>query len=399
MNSDSLGFFFDNFTRFQSLFPYLESCVREYKPQFFKMYDMLKNPDVWVYCTGTGRSGNVSQKIVENFTKGMNRRAYFVEKGTIPPARENDVLISISGRGDNPHVLQDAKVAKENKMKLISLTYDKNSELAKISDVFVKLPGPEKGEQQSKDFYHQLIGTSLPLMVMGSAFEFSSLCVIEVISYALQVQNKIPNSTSDSTSPEIFFKDVEELLYEISVYSGDVRRKLEDEKSQKTLNKVINSLGGEVRNIYTYGYGYTDHISTMFGTRLSHAIDRTARDVFAIDSSSEPENYQISKEDAIFAISGSGDTKYTCDIVERFLKKESNVFAITGKESSRIYKLVGEENCLLLPTSMEFSLLPNYSIRTFDSVVLIPLDCIAMEIMRRRNVGEEDAKASHSIFR
>lgn len=391
MNNESLGLFFDNSTRYNSLFPYIFSCVRESKSEFLKIYEKLIDEKVRIYYTGTGRSGDAAKKAGNNFELGLGRKAYATDEGTTPAIRENDILIAISGSGERPEVLKDVELGVEGKMYIIGLTSEKSSTLARRSNALIKVPKREKGELQSRDFYHELTGKHLPMMVMGSAFEFSALPIIDSMCYGI---SQVPEI--EKNKQEKFFESVESMLYEISIYAGDVRRKLEEEKSQKILNNIIDTIAYSTGDVYSYGFRYMHHISDMFGTRLSHAIPRENRDVKVMSSCNLPK--EIDENDVLVVISGSGETVYTYDVAKLFLGKGCKVFAVTGGENSNIHRVVGEENTLILPPYRSFPLSKIYSLRTFDTAVLAPLDCIAMETMRRLGVSEEKATAAHGTF-
>ncbi|MGQ4890913.1 MAG: SIS domain-containing protein [Candidatus Njordarchaeia archaeon] len=86
---------------------------------------------------------------------------------------QGDVLITISGSGENPIILQYAEEAHRNDMLLVSLTANENSKLAKISDISLVF----KDISIREDYIKLRIGEDSPIFM--PIFEAISLLFLE----------------------------------------------------------------------------------------------------------------------------------------------------------------------------------------------------------------------------
>jgi arabinose-5-phosphate isomerase len=103
-----------------------------------------------VMVTGAGTSGTMARRMAHLFaTCGMH--AFFVSSaealhGPSAAAVEGDVLIAISKAGKSAEINQFARVAHNRGAKLISLTWEAESELAQLSDVVLVIRPDVRGE-------------------------------------------------------------------------------------------------------------------------------------------------------------------------------------------------------------------------------------------------------------
>lgn len=387
----SLGLFFDNYEHFLSLYPLMASHFREYRQQFTKVYELLKDKSRVCFYTGSGRMELVGQRGVENFREGLGIEAYHAKDGTSPGGSENDVLIAISSTGEKKPTLVDVEEAKSDKLKMcvIGLTSDDSSTLAKKSDILIKIPGRGRGEEQIKGYLTRLGGIHLPLQVMGSIPEFCAMVKIDCMSYAL----------AKATDEKSFCNAFERALFEYSSYSGDIHEYLEKDRQQHILEKMINDISFNVRNLLVTAFKFSTYTGEMFATRTNHSIyKRGERRADIIDSRNVPIKGKINKDDGLVAISGSGDSWFTLKVAEMFKEAGCKVFGVSMKEKSELSELVGEENMLLFPECERYPLKNGYELRPFDVCALAPLDCIAMEVMYNLGKDEEKSKKSHSDF-
>jgi len=386
-----LGLFFDNSEHFLSLYPLMASHFREYRQQFTDAYKLLNNKTKVCFYTGTGRMELVAQRGVENFREGLGIEAYNTKDGTSPGGSKNDVLVAISASGTKKPTLIDVEEAKskELNMYVIGLTSDDTSPLADKSDLLIKVPGRGKGEEQIKGYLTRLTGSHLPLHVMGSTPEFCSMVKIDCMSYAL----------SNATDEKSFCDAFQHALFEYSLYSGDIHRYLEKDRQQRRLEKMIDDISFNVRNLYVTAFKFSTYTGEMFAIRANHAIyKRGERRADIIDSRNVPIKEKIDKKDGLFAISGLGDSWFTLKVAKMFKERGCKVFGLSMKENSKLSKITGKRNMLLFPDCERFPLKNGYELRLFDVCALAPLDCMAMEVMNRLGKGEEKAKNNHSDF-
>jgi arabinose-5-phosphate isomerase len=103
-----------------------------------------------VMVTGAGTSGTMARRMAHLFaTCGMH--AFFVSSaealhGPSAAATEGDVLIAISKAGRSAEINHFARVARNLGAKVISLTWEADSELAQLSDVVLVIRPDVRGE-------------------------------------------------------------------------------------------------------------------------------------------------------------------------------------------------------------------------------------------------------------
>lgn len=87
-----------------------------------------------------------------------------------PPIREEDLILCDSSSGETPSVINAAKIAKKNKANIASLTTDKKSKLAKLSNICIIL---NRGGNQTKEE---------PIEFLGTKFEFKAICFKDIVA-------------------------------------------------------------------------------------------------------------------------------------------------------------------------------------------------------------------------
>ena len=103
-----------------------------------------------VLTTGAGTSGTIAMRMAHLFgTTGMH--SFFINSATAlhgPSAMTapGDVLIAISKGGSSAEINQFAALARKRGAKVISMTWEPESELARLSDVVLIIRPDESGE-------------------------------------------------------------------------------------------------------------------------------------------------------------------------------------------------------------------------------------------------------------
>ncbi len=111
---------------------------------------MIANATGIVLTTGAGTSGTIARRMAHLFgTTGMH--AFYVNSaealhGPSAMTNDGDVLIAISKGGSSMEINQFASLARKRGAKVISLTWEPDSELAKLSDVVLIVRPDESGE-------------------------------------------------------------------------------------------------------------------------------------------------------------------------------------------------------------------------------------------------------------
>ncbi len=106
---------------------------------FLNALNLLHNCKGKILLFGIGKSGLIARKIASTFTS-LGTPAIFVHPvdalhGDIGILDEDDVAITISKSGESEEIIKVAKILCEKKIPIISITANKYSILAKLSDV------------------------------------------------------------------------------------------------------------------------------------------------------------------------------------------------------------------------------------------------------------------------
>ncbi|MDR3223695.1 MAG: SIS domain-containing protein [Methanobrevibacter sp.] len=127
-----------------------------------------------IFIFGVGRSGFVGKNFIIKLVE-LDLESFFYGENTSPPIKKNDCLIALSGSGETKAVIESAKNAKEKGCKIISLTSNPNSSLAKLSDTVWIIGGDEKEHDDALEYDERLItGEYIKLTTMGTLFELTA---------------------------------------------------------------------------------------------------------------------------------------------------------------------------------------------------------------------------------
>jgi len=124
-----------------------------------------------IFVIGAGRSGIIAKAFAMRLMH-LGYNVYVVGETVTPRIRENDLLIAISGSGETTSVVSISRKAKEMiGSKLATITQNKNSTLAKMSDIVVLLKGKTKIEINNDEISR--------LAPLGTLFELTALIFLD----------------------------------------------------------------------------------------------------------------------------------------------------------------------------------------------------------------------------
>lgn len=119
-----------------------------------------------IFLAGLGRSGLVAEAFAMRLAH-LADKVRVLKETTCPPVKKDDLVIIFSGSGTN---LDDAaRIAKDIGARIIVITSDKESKLAKLADLILTIPGREKEDADLS--YPERIMRGRPVLPLGSAFE------------------------------------------------------------------------------------------------------------------------------------------------------------------------------------------------------------------------------------
>jgi arabinose-5-phosphate isomerase len=125
------------------------SLLKEFfNSDFEKAVDAIFNSKGKVVVTGVGKSGHIGRKISATLSS-TGTPSYFIHPteashGDMGMIEEEDIILAISWSGETTELGNIVKYALENKIKLIGLSSNKESHLAKSSNIALNIPMVEE---------------------------------------------------------------------------------------------------------------------------------------------------------------------------------------------------------------------------------------------------------------
>ncbi len=134
-----------------------------------------------IFVMGAGRSGFVAKAFAMRLMH-LGYNVYVVGETVTPRIKKEDLLIAISGSGETTSVVNISRKAKELiGSKLVAITQNKDSTLAKMSDIVVLLKGKTKTERNDE------IAKIAPL---GTMFELTALIFLDgLVAELMKLKN------------------------------------------------------------------------------------------------------------------------------------------------------------------------------------------------------------------
>lgn len=134
-----------------------------------------------IFVMGAGRSGFVAKAFAMRLMH-LGYNVYVVGETVTPRIKKEDLLIAISGSGETTSVVNISRKAKELiGSKLVAITQNRDSTLAKMSDIVVLLKGKTKTEKNDE------IARIAPL---GTMFELTALIFLDgLVAELMKIKN------------------------------------------------------------------------------------------------------------------------------------------------------------------------------------------------------------------
>lgn len=133
-----------------------------------------------VLVVGAGRSGLVGKAFAMRLMH-LGFQVYVLGETINPNVGEGDLVIVISGSGKTTVPLAAAQMAESLHAKVIAITSQEESPLAKTADVVVDMPGREDIAAENEYHIRQLKGQHESLAPMGTMFEDTTMIFLDSI--------------------------------------------------------------------------------------------------------------------------------------------------------------------------------------------------------------------------
>lgn len=142
-----------------------------------------------IFVHGEGRSGLMTKGFAMRLMH-LGYNVYVVGETITPALNKEDLFIAVSGSGKSSNVISDVKKAKKIGCEIVSFTSNKESDLAKESDIIVIVPGTVKGDTGLERKSIQLL---------SSLFDQSLHIVLDGLCLYLSQRDKISNESATKT--------------------------------------------------------------------------------------------------------------------------------------------------------------------------------------------------------
>ena len=133
--------------------------------------------DERLFVMGRGRSGLVGEAFAMR-ARHLNFHAHVIGESTTPAVRLDDLVIVISGSGVTSTNVALCRTITKIGAKIIAITSNINSPLARLADIVIELPGREDVEA-IEDYDKRRLTGEPPLAPLGTFFEINALTFLD----------------------------------------------------------------------------------------------------------------------------------------------------------------------------------------------------------------------------
>lgn len=191
---------------------------------------------------------------------------------------------------------------------------------------------------------------------------------------------------SKSSSTEIVIQTMERLADQIQETAQILSR-----KEVYEMLAMLLTAKEKGKRVFVVGAGRSGLIGRAFAMRLMHM----GFQAYVIGETVTP---AVANEDAVIAISGSGNTKYVVEVAKKCKRVGANVIALTSKDASELKDLPAL-NVVLPAKSKEDS--GDSCSKTpmgtsFEILAFVFLDAVIMQLIELTGVTEDEMKARHA---
>lgn len=139
-----------------------------------------------IFCAGTGRSGFQVKGFAMRLMH-MGIKSYVVGETCTPNIKSDGLLVICSGSGETKSIINHAEKAKEVGAKIVLITVNSKSTVAKLADVIIEIPAPSPKSKRQGDV--------VSIQPMGSLFEQSDGLFMDIIIRMLMDRKHMDSNT------------------------------------------------------------------------------------------------------------------------------------------------------------------------------------------------------------
>ena len=275
--------------------------------------DALENVNRRIHIVGVGRSGKIGMILGECLKNiGFYNRVSYLGKNLAQSVRKDDVIIAVTGSGWTKFTTEILEYSIRKKGKILTFTGASDSKAAKLSDVIIQSPLGFQPQDQTYPF----VDKTDPLSPLGTVFELTTLVIgIGVINGVFQGSCTKGFNEATTEILRIAEKTLDDLIRTPKLYNYI-----------RSLSDYCDKIQAKV---FFYGRGLNNIISTMSSNRFQSL----GMNVHSIS------DWRFRRKgDLLIAVSGSGVSESTLNLVKSAKANQMTVFGITSFPQSKLAK-------------------------------------------------------------
>jgi 6-phospho-3-hexuloisomerase len=161
----------------------ITEVVQQVKIEDLEKFISFLTKDQRIFVSGEGRSGLMAKGFAMRLMH-LGYKVYVIGETITPSLKEEDVFIAISGSGKSEGVLIDTQKAKKKGCKVLAVTGNKDSSIAKLAVYVLMVPGTTKAQTGEERKSVQLL---------SSLFDQSLHIVLDIVCLLLSIRDQTSN--------------------------------------------------------------------------------------------------------------------------------------------------------------------------------------------------------------
>lgn len=153
---------------------------------------LLEAENHHIFLAGAGRSG-IFMRAFSNRLMHLGYAVSNVGEITSPHSKPGDLLIIGSGSGETGSLVSLAEKARKNQVKIVLITMDEHSTIAKLSDCIVVLPGVSPKLNEKTRLNQEESFTS----VQFGASAFEQMCMLTYDAVIMELKKLLEKSVEE----------------------------------------------------------------------------------------------------------------------------------------------------------------------------------------------------------
>ncbi|MDH5109365.1 6-phospho-3-hexuloisomerase [Lentilactobacillus kefiri] len=137
-----------------------------------------------IFVLGAGRSGLMAKGFAMRLMH-IGYTVYVIGETITPSVQKGDVLVSVSGSGKTGMVVEPTEKAKDDGVKIVAVTSNAESPLAKLGDAVIVVPGATKAGDGVKS-----------IQLLSTLFDQSVHITLDVLCLKLSRRDHVSNDAA-----------------------------------------------------------------------------------------------------------------------------------------------------------------------------------------------------------